>query len=111
MDLRRRTLPPKLLRVRDGEPVLFRHYNALPIDVTANRGSGIRTITTREHNGHHPAESDGFASASFFSGQFYDYHWPMILTGHDTVNANATAPPSGSTRWKWWYRKHPRRLA
>jgi len=31
------TLPPKLLMVRYGEPVLMRHYNALPIDVSANK--------------------------------------------------------------------------
>lgn len=35
------TFPPKLLNVRYGEPVLMRHYNALPIDVAANRGFGV----------------------------------------------------------------------
>ncbi|MEE9383623.1 MAG: hypothetical protein V3V08_09445, partial [Nannocystaceae bacterium] len=80
------TFPPKLLKTRYGEPVLFRHYNALPVDLTANRGFGLHTITTHEHNGHHPAESDGFANAFFFPGQFYDYHWPMVLAGHDTIN-------------------------
>ena len=80
------TLPPKLLMARYGEPVLFRHYNALPIDVAANNGFGKHTITTHEHNGHSPAESDGYAHAFFYPGQYYDYHWPMILAGHDSIN-------------------------
>ncbi len=86
------TLPPKLLVARYGEPVLFRHYNALPIDPSANRGFGLHTISTHEHNGHNPAESDGYANAFFFPGQFWDYRWPMQLAGHDTVNTLATDP-------------------
>jgi FtsP/CotA-like multicopper oxidase with cupredoxin domain/uncharacterized protein (DUF2141 family) len=86
------TLPPKLLRARYGVPILFRHYNALPILVGANGGFGEHTITTHEHNGHHPGESDGFAGAYFFPGQFYDYRWPMVLAGHDSINADARDP-------------------
>jgi len=89
------TLPPKLLTVRYGETVLFRHYNALPIDVAANRGFGTHTITTHEHNGHSPAESDGYANAFFFPGQFYDYRWPLVMAGHDSINTNATDPRAG----------------
>jgi FtsP/CotA-like multicopper oxidase with cupredoxin domain len=80
------TLPPKLLMARNGEPLLFRHYNALPIDEAANNGFGMHTISTHEHNGHNPAESDGFAHAYFYPGQYYDYVWPMALAGHDTFN-------------------------
>jgi manganese oxidase len=90
------TLPPKLLMVRYGQPVLFRHYNALPIDVAANNGFGANTISTHEHNGHHGAENDGYAAAYFYPGQFYDYHWPMILAGHDSINKGATDPKTGS---------------
>ena len=90
------TLPPKLLVARYGEPLLFRHYNALPIDVAANRGFGLHTITTHEHNGHNPAESDGFANAFFFPGQYYDYRWPMALAGHDTINTDATDSRAGT---------------
>jgi len=75
------TLPPKLLMVRYGQPVLMRHYNALPIDPAANRGFGLHTISTHEHNGHTPAESDGYANAFFFPGQYYDYRWPLQLAG------------------------------
>ncbi len=89
------TMPPKLLMARYGEPVLFRHYNGLPIDVTANNGFGMHTITTHEHNGHNPAESDGFAAAYFYPGQYYDYRWPMVLAGHDSINTGATDPWAG----------------
>ena len=88
--------PPRLLMARVGVPVLMRHYNALPIDVTANRGFGMHTISTHEHNGHNPAESDGFAGAFFFPGQYYDYRWPMVIAGHDTINVNATDPRAGT---------------
>jgi hypothetical protein len=89
------TLPPKLLQARYGEPILLRHYNALPIDPSANRGFGLHTITTHEHNGHNPAESDGFTNAFFFPGQYYDYRWPMQLAGYDTVNTGADDPRAG----------------
>jgi len=84
------TMPPKLLMARYGEPILMRHFNALPIDVSANSGFGLHTITTHEHNGHNPAESDGYAGAFFFPGQFYDYRWPLTLAGTDTMNTGAT---------------------
>jgi manganese oxidase len=90
------TLPPKLLMARYGESVIFRHYNALPIDVANNGGFGMHTITTHEHNGHNPAESDGFAHAYFYPGQYYDYHWPMVLAGHDSINTGATDPRAGA---------------
>ncbi|ESS71399.1 bilirubin oxidase [Methyloglobulus morosus KoM1] len=90
------TLPPKLLMARYGEAVLFRHYNALPIDVSANNGFGTHTISTHEHNGHDGAENDGYAHAYFYPGQFYDYHWPMILAGHDSINKGATDLRTGA---------------
>lgn len=34
------TVPPKLLIGRYGEPILFRHYNRLPVDVRANNSFG-----------------------------------------------------------------------
>jgi FtsP/CotA-like multicopper oxidase with cupredoxin domain len=88
------TVPPKLLQARYGQGVLMRHYNDLPIDPSANRGFGLHTISTHEHNGHNPAESDGYANAFFFPGQFYDYRWPMTVAGYDTINTSATDPRS-----------------
>jgi FtsP/CotA-like multicopper oxidase with cupredoxin domain len=90
------TLPPKLLMARYGESILFRHYNALPINPGANAGFGWHTISTHEHNGHNPAESDGFMHAYFYPGQFYDYHWPMVLAGHDSINTLATDLRAGA---------------
>ncbi|MBK8815070.1 MAG: multicopper oxidase domain-containing protein [Methylococcaceae bacterium] len=90
------TLPPKLFMARYGEPILFRHYNALPVDVSANNGFGVHMLTTHEHNGHHGAENDGYTHAYFYPGQFFDYHWPMILAGHDSINNNALDPRTGA---------------
>ena len=99
------TLPPKLLMVRYGQPVLMRHYNGLPIDPSANMGFGLHTLSTHEHNGHQPAESDGYANAFFFPGQFYDYRWPIQLAGYDGINTKAEDPRAafpcspGETLW------------
>ena len=90
------TIPPKLVMARYGEPLLFRHHNRLPADVTQNNGFGRNTISTHEHNGHHGAENDGFTGAFFFPNQFYDYHWPIVLAGHFSVNTDATDPRAGS---------------
>jgi FtsP/CotA-like multicopper oxidase with cupredoxin domain len=84
------TIPPPLVIGRYGEGILMRHHNKLPADVTQNGGFGRHTISTHEHNGHHGAENDGFAGAFFFPGQFYDYHWPIVLAGMDTINTYAT---------------------
>ena len=89
------SIPPKLVIGRYGEPMIFRHHNKLPLNVKDNGGFGRHTITTHEHNGHHGAENDGFAGAFFFPGQFYDYHWPIILAGHDSINTDATDKMAG----------------
>jgi len=93
-------IPPKLVVARYGEPILFRHHNALPFDARDNGGFGRYTISTHEHNGHHGAENDGFTGAYFFPGQFYDYHWPFVLGGHDSVNTGGSdrmaSSPDGS---------------
>jgi manganese oxidase len=90
------TVPPYLVQGRYGEPILFRHHNRLPADVTKNNGFGRNTISTHEHNGHHGAENDGFTGAFFFPNQFYDYHWPIVLAGFRSMNADATDPRAGS---------------
>lgn len=90
------TIPPKLVIGRYGEPLLFRHHNKLPFDVRQNGGFGRHTISTHEHNGHHGAENDGFTGAFFFPGQFYDYHWPIVLAGFRTINTAATDPKAAT---------------
>ena len=84
------TIPPKLMQARYMDPILFRHHNRLPADVTQNAGFGRHTISTHEHNGHHGAENDGFTGAYFYPGQFYDYHYPVVLGGWRSMNADAT---------------------
>ena len=101
------TFPPKLLKVRYGNPVVMRHYNALPVDVSANYGFGLHTLTTHEHNGHNPAESDGYANSFFFPGQFYDYRWPIALAGHDSINTDASDPRAGAPDGKGGIKKIP----
>ena len=86
------TVPPKLMIARYGEPILFRHHNNLPADVTNNGGFGRHTTSTHEHNGHHGAENDGFTGAFFFPTEFYDYHYPIVLAGVTTINTAATDP-------------------
>jgi manganese oxidase len=81
---------------RYGEPILLRHHNRLPPDPTQNNGFGRHTISTHEHNGHHGAENDGFTGAYFYPGQFYDYHWPIVLAGFTTINTAATDPRAGT---------------
>jgi FtsP/CotA-like multicopper oxidase with cupredoxin domain len=90
------TLPPKLVKGRYGEPILFRHHNNLTRTITDNAGFGRNTISTHEHNGHHGAENDGFTGAYFFPGQFYDYHWPIVLAGHFSINTDASDKMAGS---------------
>jgi len=90
------TIPPKLVIGRYGEPLLFRHHNKLPFNVAQNGGFGRHTISTHEHNGHHGAENDGFTGAYFYPGQFYDYHWPIVLAGFRTFNTGATDPKAAT---------------
>ncbi len=90
------TLPPKLLVGKYGEGILFRHRNKLPFDIRQNGGFGIHTLSTHEHNGHHGAENDGFTGAFFYPGQFYDYHYPIVLAGLNSINTGATDARAGS---------------
>src|SRR5262249_47682786 len=90
------TLPPKLMMMRYGEPVLFRHRNKLPFSVTQNAGFGRHTISTHEHNGHHGAENDGFTGAFFFPGQFYASLSRTFRAGWRTINTAPTGPRAGA---------------
>ncbi|HEY6252726.1 MAG TPA: multicopper oxidase domain-containing protein [Candidatus Angelobacter sp.] len=89
-------LPPKLMQVRYGEPVLFRDHNGLTTDITNNGGFGRFTLSTHEHNAHHGAENDGFTGAYFWPNEFYDYHYPWVLAGFTTINTGATDPRAGA---------------
>lgn len=95
------TFPPKLLVARYGDPMIMRHYNFLPIKPDNNRGFGLHTITTHEHNGAHNGVSDGFANSFFFPGEYYDYLYGMTIAGHTHTNVEAVHPKASAPRdWK-----------
>ncbi len=80
----RGTLPPPLLKIRYGEPVITRIYNNLPRNRSRNNGFGRNEPSIHNHNAHNGAASDGANNAYFFPGQFYDYHWGTTLARADT---------------------------
>lgn len=84
------TLPPPLIKMRYGEPAIFRHYNRLPVDPAKNGGFGSISQATHNHNAHNASTSDGASNAHFFPGQFYDYHWSTTLARADKINTGAT---------------------
>ena len=76
-----------------------------------NGGFGRHTISTHEHNGHHGAENDGFTGAFFFPNQFYDYHWPIVLAGHFSMNTARHRSHGEHTGRQRRPDQRPRRLA
>lgn len=89
-ELTRGVLPPPLIKVRYGEPVIFRNYNDVPVAREQNGGFGRNEFATHNHNAHNSASSDGANNAHFFPGQFYDYLWGTTLARHDTINTAGT---------------------
>ncbi|MCF7701800.1 multicopper oxidase family protein [Loktanella sp. M215] len=87
---REATTRPPLIKLRYGEPVLFRHYNMLPVNPAQNGGFGSTSQATHNHNAHNASASDGASNAHFFPGQFYDYHWSTTLARADTINTDMT---------------------
>ncbi|WP_217639968.1 multicopper oxidase family protein [Palleronia marisminoris] len=84
------TLPPPLIKLRYGEPALFRLYNRLHPNPTKNGGFGSNSQSTHNHNAHNASGSDGAANTHFYPGQFYDYHWTTTLARADLINQAAT---------------------
>ncbi|MBV8612146.1 MAG: multicopper oxidase domain-containing protein [Acetobacteraceae bacterium] len=86
------TLPPMLIKVRYGEPVLTRVYNKLPDDPDhkLNNGFGRNESQMHLHNAHNGAESDGAANVHHFPGTFYDYRWSTTLARRDNTNTDHT---------------------
>jgi len=92
----RGSLPPALLQARYGESVITRIYNNLPFfdpqfgsacfpdcANTTNGGFGRQEPSIHNHNGHNGSESDGAGNAHFFPGQYYDYHFSLMLARRD----------------------------
>jgi FtsP/CotA-like multicopper oxidase with cupredoxin domain len=85
-------LPPPLVKVRYGEPVVMRVYNNTPLDRAQNNGFGRNEVSLHNHNAHNGPASDGANNAYFFPGQFYDYHWGTCLARADTMNLDGLEP-------------------
>ena len=83
-------IPPMLLKVRYGEPLLTRVYNDMPIHKEENAGFGRNESQLHFHNMHNGAESDGAANVHHFPGTFFDYRWSTTLARRDKINTNAT---------------------
>jgi FtsP/CotA-like multicopper oxidase with cupredoxin domain len=93
----RGSLPPALLQARYGESVINRIYDNLPFfdafnpfcapipncGNTTNGGFGRQEPAIHNHNGHNAAESDGATNSHFFPGQYYDYHFSLMLARRD----------------------------
>jgi len=84
------TLPPSLIKVRYGEPILTRIYNNTPVNRADNNGFGRNETQLHFHNAHNGAESDGAANVHHFPGTFYDYRWSTTLARRDKINTQAT---------------------
>ena len=87
---------PILLQARYGESVMLRHYNNLPffdpqfgspdfpnVPNNTNGGFGRQEPATHNHNGHNGAESDGATNSHFFPGEYYDYHYSLMMARRD----------------------------
>ncbi len=92
----RGSLPPALLQARYGESVICRIYNNLPFfdpqfgstcypncANTTNGGFGRQEPAIHNHNGHNSSDSDGAQNCHFFPGQYYDYHFSLMLARRD----------------------------
>ncbi|MFO6463292.1 multicopper oxidase family protein [Jannaschia sp. KMU-145] len=86
----RSQLPPPLMKLRYGEPVVLRNYNRLLPNPTRNGGFGSNSQSTHNHNAHNASGSDGASNAHFYPGQFYDYHWSTTLARADMINTDAS---------------------
>jgi len=92
----RGNFPPILLQARYGQSVINRIYNNLPFfdpgfntpgfpnnPNSTNGGFGRQEPAIHNHNGHNGSENDGAQNAHFFSGEFYDYHYSLMLARRD----------------------------
>ena len=79
----RGALPPPLIKMRYGEPVIARIYNNTPVDPHDNNGFGHNETSPHFHNAHNGGSSDGAANCHFFPGTFYDFHWTASLARAD----------------------------
>ena len=83
------SLPPFLIKLRYGQPVITRIYNNTPVNRADNGGFGRNESQLHFHNAHNGAESDGACNVHHFPGTFYDYRWSTTLARRDKINTQA----------------------
>ena len=83
------SLPPFLIKLRYGQPVITRIYNNTPVNRADNNGFGRNESQLHFHNAHNGAESDGACNVHHFPGTFYDYRWSTTLARRDKINTQA----------------------
>lgn len=88
---------------RYGTPILVRNYNQLP-PASQNGGFGLPSVTTHNHNGHTPSESDGFMCDYFEIGQYYDQNYPNVLAG--ILSTNPGTGDINEALSTLWYHDH-----
>lgn len=111
--------PGLTYHARYGEQMLVRYWNELPQEPGTNGGFGRPWMSTHLHNGHNPAESDGFPlhfypnkdKAETRNARFYDHHYPNALAGfastHKAVNPlNGLAGDPNEAMSTLWYHDH-----
>ncbi len=86
------SLPPFLIKLRYGQPVITRIYNNTPVNRADNGGFGRNESQLHFHNAHNGAESDGACNVHHFPGTFYDYRWSTTLARRDKINTQAGDP-------------------
>lgn len=97
-------VPGPTFVARQGQPILVRFRNNLPMNHAGSGGWGIEQTTVHLHNGHTASESDGFAGNFFNPGLFYDNHYPNVLAGYDAFPATKGDPREAM--YTLWYHDH-----
>ena len=96
------TLPPNLVIGRYGEPILFRHHNELPVDVTQNGGFGRHTRHVERYRGHCLGLSRLQDTASAAGSKWLR---PYTQTGRRSAPRGCTdCQPFVSRQLKFWLR-------
>jgi FtsP/CotA-like multicopper oxidase with cupredoxin domain len=97
-------VPGPTFVAQQGQPILVRFRNNLPVGHEGSGGWGIEQDVIHLHNGHTASESDGFAGDFFNPGFFKDNHYPNILAGYDQYSSTQGDPREAM--YTLWYHDH-----
>ena len=90
------TIPPKLVQARYGEPILFRHHNRLPADVTKVPGDWHETMSTHWFHDH----MFSFTSQNVYKGNAAMFNiYSALDRGNEAINDGVNLRlPSGTAK-------------